>query len=418
MKLNVFTPLQNRSYRTLFLAQLFADLGNWLDLLALNALISFTWNLGLDANAALVICMGAPFLFIGPLVSVWVDRIPSKVVMLACTVLRLFVIVGFFFTENLYILLPLVFMKSALASAFEPARQSMLRSLVSREVMAEASSLGQMVLNSMKIIAPTLGGLLLTLSTPSIVFAVEGILYLFSIIAMLFLPSIPNQDVNKLTAKSHFRTEFLEGFHYIFNKPVMRSAVSIVGFSTFIIFLYDGFFAPLITTLGIDTLGYGLITSSFGIGSVIGALMAGQFTKWREQPLLFMAVGRVFSGFLLLGVGCGSYLGFAHGNTFYWFVHFTLSGAVGVAMTVPYSYLLQTETPPDLIGRISSVSMAIQGVAIFTAPSFGAAIGDWLGLGAVFLIAGGLMMSLGIIAWRDVSRHARFNHRSAQESTK
>ncbi|MCM3428208.1 MULTISPECIES: MFS transporter [Brevibacillus] len=397
MKRNVFTPLRNRSYRTFFLSQIFADLGNWLDLLAIGALITFTWNLGLAANSAAVIAMGAPFLFVGPLASVWVDRLSCRTVLLLSTGLRILVIAGFLLAPNLYVLLPLIFLKSSLASVIEPARQSMLRHLVDQEEMAEASSLGQMVNNGMKMIGPALGGLLLTYSSTTAVFAVEGVLFVIALLIMLRLPFIPAAAVNReLDGKPSFTREVTEGIRFLFGNRLMRSAVMIVGLSMFIIFLYDGFFPPLIKLLGLDVMDYGLVTAALGCGSVCGALLVGQFTAWRRNPILFMAFGRIVSGLQLLIVAGGAIYGIGYGNTIFWVINFAFAGAVGVGMTVPYAYLIQTQTPPELIGRVSAVAMAVQGIAILTAPSIGAVLGEWLGLGWVFGLAGALTVLLGV----------------------
>ncbi|MGE7270757.1 MFS transporter [Brevibacillus panacihumi] len=401
MKRHVFSPLSNRSYRTFFFSQVFTDLGNWLDLLALGALITFTWKLGLEANSAAVIAMGAPFLLIGPFASVWVDRLSSRMVLLHSTFLRILVIIGFLLAENLYMLLPLIFLKSALASISEPARQSLLRHLVPTEEMAEASALGQMVSNGMKMIGPAIGGLLLTFSSPAAVFAVEGVLYLIGWVIMLALPRVQAAADYSRDEKHGFLRDVAEGVRFLFGNPLIRSAVMIVGLSMFIIFLYDGFLPPLVQALGMDTLGYGLVTGAVGAGSVLGALLTGQFTQWRNWPILFMAVGRIVSGLLLLVAAAGVLYGFAHGNTALWVVIFAVTGAVGVGMTVPYAYLLQTQTPKELIGRVSAVAMAVQGIAIFTAPSLGAILGKWLGLGWVFVLAGGFTVLLGAASmWR------------------
>jgi MFS family permease len=396
MKRNVFTPLTNRSYRTFFFAQVFGDLGNWLDLLAIGALITFTWNLGLTANSAAVIAMGAPFLFVGPLASVWVDRLSSRTILLISTWFRILVIMGYLLAENLYVLLPLIFLKSCFASISEPARQSMLRQLVKEEEMAEASALGQMVSNGMKMIGPALGGFLLTYSSPDAVFAVEAILFGIALLIMLRLPRVPAASKQKEGEQRQYMREVKEGIEYLFGNRLIRSAVMIVGLSMFIIFLYDGFFPPLVELLGLRVLDFGLIFSALGGGSVCGALLMGQFTGWRRQPLLTMAIGRLVSGLLLVIVAGGVVYGFASGNTIFWLIYFAITGAVGVGMTVPYGYLLQTQTPPELIGRVSAVAMAIQGVAILTAPSVGAILGELLGLGWVFALAGALTLLLGL----------------------
>lgn len=399
MKLTIFKPLTIKHFRTLFFAQVFSNIGNWLDMLTINVLISFYWGLELSANAATVVAMSLPYIFLGPIFSVWIDRYSRKNVLLFCTYLRILVIIGFYFAPNLWTILILIFFRSTLASMFEPARQGMLRILLPKELMAEASSLGQMVLNLTKILAPAIGGTLLIIYEPKTIFIIEGVAFIFAVLLILRLPANDNyvkkKDINE---KQAFWFEFKEGFNFIKTKSTLKFAISIVSLSTFVIFLYDSFFAPLSEELGLDQLGYGLISSSLGIGSVLGALTTGSITKWKENPISFMSRGRMLSGCLLLVVGIGGF-GFANGNLLFWMFVFTLIGGVGTALTIPFGYILQTETQEHVMGRVTAFSTATQAAASLTSPILGALIGKWFGLGSVFFISGFFLIMLGTLSF-------------------
>jgi len=74
----LLTPLCHRTFRLLFAGQFVSDLGDWLDFLALIALIVSRWNLGPSALAALAVAVALPFAVIAPLSGVWADRLPRK----------------------------------------------------------------------------------------------------------------------------------------------------------------------------------------------------------------------------------------------------------------------------------------------------------------------------------------------------
>jgi len=48
---SVFSPLKNRPFAMLFGGQVVSNVGDWLDFLALNALVAYRWNLGAGALA-------------------------------------------------------------------------------------------------------------------------------------------------------------------------------------------------------------------------------------------------------------------------------------------------------------------------------------------------------------------------------
>ena len=74
----ILAPLRHRSFRLLFGGQIVSDLGDWLDFLALIALIAYRWNMGSGALAALSVAVALPFAVIAPLSGVWADRLPRK----------------------------------------------------------------------------------------------------------------------------------------------------------------------------------------------------------------------------------------------------------------------------------------------------------------------------------------------------
>ena len=58
--------LKNAELRKLFFSQLPADFADWLDFVAIGALLAFVWDAPSFAYALLAVGMGAPYLVIGP----------------------------------------------------------------------------------------------------------------------------------------------------------------------------------------------------------------------------------------------------------------------------------------------------------------------------------------------------------------
>ncbi len=396
-KSQTFSLLKRKDFRLLFSVQVFSSFGTWLDLLAINALISFQWGLDLRANAASVIVMFLPYIVIGPLSSVWIDRWDQKKVMMVSTLFRVMVILGFFVTPNIWVLLALIFLKSSLASVFEPARQSSTRKVVPNEYMAEASALSQIVVNVTKIVAPLIGGGLLVLTKPQMIFLIEGIMYGMALMLIFKLPAFEKGGQENCIAKASYWVDFKEGFSLIRSNRLLLSAISITSISMFIIFLYDSFFAPLSLSLGLDKTGYGLISSALGAGSVTGSFLCGTYTNWRKNPLRFMSIGRIISGVFMLLVGLGCY-GFVHGNLLFWMIVFAMIGCVGTALFVPYGFILTSETPSNMLGRVSAFSTAVQSASSLLAPVIGSLLGKWLGLASVFTVSAVTFILLGSVS--------------------
>lgn len=393
MKLSMFAPLKERSFRMLFAGQIFSDFGNWLDLIALTVLLVYHWQLGPEAVATLMITIAVPNVLLGPLLSVWADRLPKRTLMIFCDLSRVFLVVGFVFAPNLYVLLPLVFLRAAMGAMFYPARQAAVRKTVSEDQLTEAISLSELVTRGSQILAPMLGGLAMTWSGPQSVFWVEAGFLLLSALCLTQLPAMHN-DVQATAAqeqkKSSFWSEFKEGLQHIRASRMLLLAMAFLTITLFIVFFFDGLISVWTRELELGESGLGLIISGIGTGMVLGTIVAGQWNKWKNNPMRTMAAAGVMMGVMTTVLGLGG-LGVIEWNAILWAGVFALIGFGAAVINVPFGYVLQTETPVELIGRVSGVLNAVSSGAMILSPALAAMLANNFGLGSVFLGSGSVM---------------------------
>ncbi|MGM9949540.1 MAG: MFS transporter [Lysinibacillus sp.] len=403
MNAGIFKPLKNRSFRSLFGAQIFSDLGNWLDFLAIQVIVAYQWGLDETAIAAVIVVIGLPWVIIGPFASVFVDRLPKKQMMLICLVLRILFVIGLFFAPNLYILLIFVFLKGTVAAIYDPARQSAIRHTVPEEQLPEAVTLSQLSLNTMKIVGPALGGGIIFLFGAKSPFLFEAAGFFIAILFLLTMPAIDEKveavgafEKDQAEGKKSFWRELLSGIRHISQTPLLKLSVVLSSIAFFIIFLYDGLFVFVAQKLGFSEGDFGLLVSAVGLGSVVGSLLMGSWTEWKRKPIHFMAGAAVFSGFLIILMGLGSMnvITLPHVG---WLVGAFLLGLLGSGESVPYGFILQSETPKEMMGRVSAVATSVQTFSMLIAPITGALLAKWVGVSAVLAGAGSATCLLGIV---------------------
>ncbi|ARU63344.1 hypothetical protein CBW65_21920 [Tumebacillus avium] len=402
-KTSIFAPLKHRPYRMLFTGQLFSDLGTWLDMLALGILVAYTWNMGPAELAALTIVMGLPWVVIGPFAAVWADRLPRKGLMIFCDLLRMLIVLGFVVAPNLYVLLALVFFKELFSAMFDPARQGAIRTLVPEEVLLQASSLSQLSLNVTKVAAPVFGGIIIAASSPSFVFILEAVLFLFSMMFISRLPHMPKAMAEEAaepgTAKreSVFWKHFKEGLRFIGENRVLATAIILMAVRFFLIFLYDGLLVLWGKEVGLPEEYFGVLLGAVGFGTVLGTLAVGQWNFWSPKPIQMMAVTGAISGIGILILALGSYQ-VIPSHPALWVTLFFFVGFIGAGSAVPYGYVLQKETPSAIIGRVTGAANSISNLSMFAAPALGAVVAEWIGTGGVFAIAGTGTVLTGLFA--------------------
>ena len=229
MKPAILAPLRHRTFRLLFGGQVVSDLGDWLDFLALIALIVYRWDLGPSALAALAVAVALPFAVIAPLSGVWADRLPRKPLMVAADLGRALVVFGLVFAPNLYTVLALVFVRGVFSTFFGPARQATIASVVPQDDLLAANSLSQLSYQLTKILGPVLGGLLVAAVGPRSAFMVDAVTFLVSAAFIVQLPNIaPAAQTKEETEEQapSFWREFREGLSYLIHRRSLFMAVA------------------------------------------------------------------------------------------------------------------------------------------------------------------------------------------------
>lgn len=393
-RLTILAPLGQRPFRLLFSGQVISDLGDWLDTIALFTLIVYRWNMGASALATLSVALALPWAVIAPLAGVWADRWPRKTVMIGADLLRAVIVLGLVWAPNFYAVIALVFTKGLVSTFFSPARQSAIRSLVPEEDLLAASSLSQLSVQAAKVLGPAIGGLIVAAASPRVAFAVDSVSYLVSAVFLSRLPSLPSIASAKPETQSSFREDLREGLVYIVHRRTLALAVTSMAAALFIIFTFDSLAVLALKELGIGESLVGLAVGSIGLGTVLGAVAIGQWGK-QLPPFRMMGAGKLMVGAMVAGLGAAVALR-VNGTGALWILMWLAIGWGAAAIIVPYSYILQVETPPELVGRVFATANGVQTVFQLLAPPLGAAIAELLGVGFVFAVGGGALALLGL----------------------
>lgn len=396
--MSMISPLKIGSFRILIGAQFLSDMGNWLDFTALASLVAYTWNKGPLAIAMLTFTLGLPWVVVGPFMSVWVDRLPRGPWLASCSLLRVIFALALFWAPNFYTLLIFVFFKEIFGALFDPARQSFIGTVIPRNLLAEATSLSQLSANIMKVVAPSLGGFLIVSEGPRVPFLVEAAGFFISGLLLAWLPTTQNVESKSAqdNTKMLFWVQFKEGWKHSFQNKILAIAIIMMATGLFIVFLYDGLMVLFTKIMKFNQSDYGLLIAAVGFGSVIGSLVVGSFLKWKERPLLLMSTTRILAGLLIVGVGLGA-LQVIKGVPPLWIGVFFLIGAIGAgSASIPFGYILQTQTDPTMIGRVTAIGNAIQNFSMLVAPAIGGILAAKLGVGIVFVVSGVATSLLGL----------------------
>jgi MFS family permease len=408
-------PLAVPRLRRLLAAQVPADLADWLDLVALGTLLAFHWQLGPTALAGLTLAITLPYVILGPLIGVLIDRSDLRLLLIASCGLRAVATAAFVVAPDLPILLVLVALKSTVDALFTPAKQATIPLLAPADRLMAANGLSHTINQVTKVAGPALGGVLVAVLEPKQVFLVNAGL---SVIAALVLFGLPRglRPPTVDSPRRGFLGEFMEGLTHIRNRPLLATAIVAMAIGFMVTFLYDGLIALLVKEIGYSSSMFGVAIAALGAGGVFGALLLGQFGE-RRDPLLLMAAGGMVGGLLVALIG---HVGGGHitMSPLLFLVTLFAIGIASAGLFVPYRTVLQRETPPNLLGRVTAVGEAAIAIATLVGPPLGAILANTAGISAPFLLGGYLIALLAlalVFSQRRISAAKRVENPESSE---
>ena len=279
------------------------------------------------------------------------------------------------------------------ASAFDiPMRQAFVIEMVGKEDLMNAIALNSSLFNGARVIGPAIAGFLIGAVGIAWCYFLNSLSYIAVIAGLLMMRLQYNpRPANVTSAWTGFREVlvYLRGDRRLRVLMILTATLSLFGFP----------YIPMMPVFARDVLhrgatGYGALTSSIGIGAVIGALGVALSSKRIRARGRVMIIGGTAFGILLVLFSASRSLALS----------MALLMLTGCAMIVNNSItntLIQVAAPDHLRGRVMGFySFVFVGMAPFGAFFFGLA-GEHIGVPTTLAI-GGAIVALGITvaAWR------------------
>ena len=398
---------RHRNYRIFFTGQVVSLAGTWMQNVALAWLVIELSGSPL-AIGVLAFCRFVPFTFFGLIAGVVADRIESRKLVMATQAAAMAISIALaVITLTDTATLPIVYALAALggiALAFDaPGRQSLTFQMVGPRELPNAVALNSGLFNGSRVIGPAIAGLLIATVGTGICFALNAVSFLAVLTALALVREEELRPIVR-DPSAHVIDGIRRAFAYAWNDRELRlvlgvvTVVATVGFN----------FHVLVPLLAADTLhvgpeGFGLLSASFGLGALVGALATATF---REASWRLFAIGTTSFGIfvLLLAPVQNPYL--AASLLFCVGTSFTL-------FTANANALVQLAAPDHLRGRLISLYLfAFLGLA-----PVGGLFAGWLaqvgGTTLAFAVAG--VTSLATIAIANARRSRRLDAAAAQQ---
>lgn len=235
---------------------------------------------------------------------------------------------------------------TAAATFDQPCRQAIVPALVPREVLPAAIALLNPSREVAVLVGPAVGGLLIALDGPGLVYLLDAVSYLV-LIGVLVAVRVPPLRRSPADSPRSMRTEMAEGARYMRQRPLIWSlcgldlVLSVFG-------AYRVLLPALSERLDIGPAGYGLLAAAPSLGALLATYGIVRLVSRSRRLGRALLVATVAYGLTAIGFAQFSWLAAV-------LVLALLLGAFDATATTIRHAAVQLETPDTLRGRVQSL---------------------------------------------------------------
>jgi MFS family permease len=352
------------------------------------------------AVSGLAAVLFLPWLLLALPAGTLVDRVNRRAAMAVANLLRGALVTALAAATvtghaSLSLLYAVAFLLGCAETVYDSAARAMLPQVVGRtqlergnSLLATAESVGNIFLG-----AP-LGAWLFAVAVAAPLWATGGA---YATAALLAL-AVAGQFRPRREAPTTMRADMVEGLRWLRRHELLRPLMAASALGAVVHAMTSGILVLFaLQNLGLSERGFGLMLAAAGVGAVSGSMLS---------PYLTRVFGRTTAMGVALVVGA-----LATGSMAVWqqpvagTLAFALSAGAISAFNVQVMSVRQALIPEHLFGRVQGAYRTVIWGGIPVGSLAGGALGAWLGLTAVFVVAGVAGIAVGLATWAVLHTH-------------
>ena len=371
----------------LIYVQALSSLSLWLDIFLIFTVPVYIWHASPSSIAFLAFCLGAPMLFLGPIIGTLIDRHDVRKTLLLGALLRTLSTVALAVSPDLQSFLFFVLFKGVSNLFYFPSMTIAVRKLILAEERKSFFSHVSVFDQSSKILAPLLAGALAVVLPPKDLFFLSAAAVLLTIPFLTSICRAFRTQMNDSSTKIlPLYRDITRGFS-IFNALPFQLRIGFLYslLTSLALGIYDPHLASFLAYEALPPVSFSVIVSATAAGAICAALLMKLKLSNIDEILLRSHALVIFSTALILTAILVFFQvpGRAYLYPLVWFVN----GFSYELLIISSNIILQQLCPPDNIGRVSMSFRSVQMLCIIIGPSLGTILIIAAGRSAPFVAA-------------------------------
>jgi Na+/melibiose symporter-like transporter len=408
-------PLKQPAFRSLWLAGLVSEAGDWLLFIALPIVVYRLTGSALGTSFAFLAQL-APAIMLAPLAGRLADRHDRRVLMLGICGLQAISLLPLLWVDDhsgLPIVYAVIVTQSALTTLFDPAKNALLPTLVNREQLVAANSLVALNDGVARLVGGPLGGLLLAAGDLRTIVVADAVSYAVAATLIARVPgAAPPPAVSAAPGEGATGGGPFERppagrrirFRAVLRHRSIRRALGLTFFAD----IAQGIFLVLFIVFVAQRLHggageTGLLRGVQAVGAIAAGLALATIAR-RRSPVRMLAGAAIAFGVISLLVWNLPVLTTAPAV---YAVLFALVGAPGVVFSTGLITFLQQAGDSSEHGRIFGALGLAENAGQAVGMIAAGALAGPLGLGTMLNIQAGIYLATGLVAVRALQGATR-----------
>jgi DHA3 family macrolide efflux protein-like MFS transporter len=265
--------------------------------------------------------------------------------------------------------------------------------MVPEKHLSRVAGLNQALQGLAAIVAPPLGALLLESLPLQAVAAVDVVTAGLAIIplALLSVPQPTGASAAQGAPQSSVLADIREGLRFLWGWPGM---MMVIGMAMIVNLLLQPAMSlqPLLVArhFGGGALELAWLQSAFGVGFVAGGIALSAWGGCKRRAVTgVLALALAGCGFALVGLAPATAYGLAVAAMFF-------AGFMIVIVNGSVFAMLQAIVPPEVHGRVFTIVLSGSGIMAPLGLAIAGPVADALGVRAWFVVAGAVMVAMGV----------------------
>ena len=337
-----------------------------------------------------------PFVLFAIPAGLMVDRLSRRWLMASAEALRAVALLGVlaavcFDLLNMPLLALLGFVAVCGTVVYSVAAPALVPSLVPPQALPAANARIELARTIAFASGPALGGVLVGWIGAAPAFGVAATL---SILAVILLSGLAEPKRASVVRRRNPWQEIKEGAAFVFHHDLLRPVfVTQFIFNTASFLILAVFVPYAVRQFGLSAAGIGIVLGMYGVGMVVGALVATRVMK-------FVSFGHVIGLGPVAGLAAAGIMALTtlFPTPLLAGLSFFLLGAGPILWVISTTTLRQSVTPPRLLGRVSAINIMAYGARPLGA-GLGALVGGIWGAETCLYLAVAVFALQALVIW-------------------